>query len=284
MDFDLEMLKYSLNLKKYNPNQKHFSHKPHASLSLMGVHVQTDQDGFRHHTQKGNNHSAKGHIMFLGDSLTFGWGVPHSLTFAGRSADWLSGKSHIINAGHCNTNTEQQIKILESWLAGHSLQQLFLFYFINDIEPTPLKLGPTFWDYSFFLSLLRSKTKRLLTQENFKSYYSRLYSQDHLNNLEGHFKKLKSLSETHHFRIKVFLLPDLHDLKNQPFQREHQLVQNILKDLDIENRDLTPVFRHIEDSRALWVAPNDAHPNAEGHEIIFNSIKKHLPSESETLH
>ena len=69
------MTKYAMNLKKdsNNPLIGH-EHRPNKSMELMDVMVDINSDGLRDKEYPVEK-SDKKRIIFLGDSLTFGWGV-----------------------------------------------------------------------------------------------------------------------------------------------------------------------------------------------------------------
>ena len=64
------------------------------------------------------------------------------------------------------------------------------------------------------------------------------------------------------------MLPELHDLVEYPFSAEYAKVADFLRKNDIAVLDLTDSFAGYEDAEGLWVAPDDAHPNALAHKMI----------------
>ena len=68
--------------------------------------------------------------------------------------------------------------------------------------------------------------------------------------------------------LQVVMLPELHDLENYPFTAEYAKVENFLRDNGIPVIDLTHSFAGYDDPAGLWVAPDDAHPNALAHRMI----------------
>jgi hypothetical protein len=64
------------------------------------------------------------------------------------------------------------------------------------------------------------------------------------------------------------MLPELHNLVEYPFAAEYAKVSDFLGANNIAVTDLTDSFAGYEDAVGLWVAPDDAHPNALAHKMI----------------
>ena len=79
---------------------------------------------------------------------------------------------------------------------------------------------------------------------------------------------LKNTCEEKGIDLRVIILPELHNPKDYPFKKEHDTVIRFLSDRQIHYRDLLPYFKNVDDPESLWVAPDDAHPNARGHRLI----------------
>ncbi len=72
------------------------------------------------------------------------------------------------------------------------------------------------------------------------------------------------------------LLPELHDPARQPFAEQHAKVMAFLARNGIEALDVTPAFKDVTEPLKLWVAPDDAHPNADAHAIIAKAVEPFL--------
>ena len=64
------------------------------------------------------------------------------------------------------------------------------------------------------------------------------------------------------------MIPELHNLVEYPFAPEYDKVRTFLESNDIEVIDLTESFAGYADAPGLWVAMDDAHPNALAHKMI----------------
>ena len=279
--YDVEMTRYATELKieAQNPRIGHL-HRPNASLKLMGVDVKTNSEGFRddEYTKARNS---KTRIIFLGDSLTFGWGVEKEETFESLLESHLSRNipTEIINFCHGNYNTDQEVNLFAEKGLQYKPDKVVLFYFINDAEPTPVKSRWAFLGYFRSVTLVWSRYKaiasRISGHFSYKHYYSDLYSESRpaWSATKLALEHLKGICDDSGIKVQVVLLPELHELVNYPFLREHKMLTDVLTRLGIPYLDLVSRFRDVRNPRSLWVAPDDAHPNSKAHRMIAEFSK-----------
>ena len=117
LDFSMEMWKYAAQLKHPVDNpQLSFAHAPNRSAFLMGVPVSINSHGLRDREYSEMRPADTCRIVMLGDSTTFGWGVPIEQTVAKileRDLNRLAapGYDHFetLNAGVGNYGTVQEL-------------------------------------------------------------------------------------------------------------------------------------------------------------------------------
>jgi lysophospholipase L1-like esterase len=282
--YDVEMSRYALALKLDSPNPRiGHHHRSGAEARLMGVSVRTNADGFRddeYPVAKGDRRR----IVFLGDSLTLGWGVEKEETFEHLLEAGLNAvaPTEIINLGVGNYNTTQEVALFVEKGLKYRPDQVVLFYFINDAEPVPRKSRfPGLGHYrivTFYWSRLKALKARFSPTAGFQEYYAALYrdgSQGWAHSRDA-LLELKELSRAHGFDLRVVLLPELHELADYPFTREHGLVATFLRSEGIPVLDLAPRFRDELEPQALWVSRDDAHPNARAHRLIAEHTQAFL--------
>jgi lysophospholipase L1-like esterase len=279
--YDIEMTRYALNLKtrSENPLIGHV-HKPNSSMRLMNVMVDINSDGLRDKEYPVSKDD-KYRIVFLGDSLTFGWGVEQQDTFQYILEERLNDQFpvEIINFGTGNYNTEQEVHLFFDKGLKYKPDKVVVFYFINDAEVTPEK--STFWflGYSEFISFYWSRINIMLNNyfpsTNFKEYYSALYdeNQEGWKRSKKAFLDLKNVCQKEGIQLQVVLLPELHDTKNKVFKDVYDQVSTFLKNNDIEYVNLADLFENQENEMDLWVNYDDAHPNKLAHKKIAESIE-----------
>ena len=274
--YDVEMSRYALTLKVDSPDPRvGHHHRPSSEATLMGVRVRTNADGFRDDevpVEKG----ARRRIVFLGDSLTLGWGVAKEDTFEHRLEAALDARepTEILNLGVGNYNTTQEVHLFLAKGAKYDPDDVVLFYFINDAEPVPQTsrfpgLG-RLRVVTFFWSRIKALRARLSESVGFREYYASLYAEDSEGWARSReaFRTLQEASREQGFRLKVVLLPELHELRDYPFTAEHARVAGFLRELGVPVLDLAPLFRDEDDPQSLWVSRDDAHPNARAHARI----------------
>lgn len=274
--YDIEMTRYAMDIKIESPNPLigHI-HRSNSEARLMGVPVKINSDGFRddeYPIERSNNHR----LVFLGDSLTFGWGVEKSKTFEAILEAELSKArpTEIINLGTGNYNTEQEVALFFEKGMKYRPDEVVVFYFINDAEPTAGKSAWQFLGYSRLVTFFWSRFKIAVTKfgqsKSFRDYYAELYT----DNQPGWIAAKRALIALrdacleNRVALRVILLPELHVLDPYAFAGEHKKIMTFLKDSNIEAYDLAPQFGQEKDPMHLWVAPDDAHPNDIAHAMI----------------
>lgn len=281
--YDIEMTRYSLELKaEKKDSDVGYLHKPSSKAHLMGVDVEINSKGLRSkeftELPEPNTHR----ILFLGDSLTFGWGVKEEETFARRLETSLSKEQavEIINAGHGNYNSTQEANYFFKYAQNWKPNQVVLFYFINDAEEMQLS---TKWDFlshsrlvSLFWSAYRSSGLGGAGKgQSFVDYYANLYKNSGWEKSKESIKKLASYCAETGLTFQVVILPELHQLNPYLFEKEHELISRFLTDNKISHKDLTEEFKSvgIKNTRELWVSEDDAHPNGKAQEMIAKFTK-----------
>jgi lysophospholipase L1-like esterase len=274
--YDVEMSRYAAEVKEKadNPAIGHV-HRANAEAHLMGVDVSINSDGFRdqeYPVERTNNYR----IVVLGDSLTFGWGVERDATYEYLLEGMLSETrpTEMINTGHGNYNTAQQVALFKERGLKYNPDKVVVFYFINDAEVTPVRSKWTWISRLRSVTFLWSRLRGLLSRgdsgQTFESFYSDLYEDDQPGfiTMKDAFIELRGITEQRGIELQVIMIPELHNLVEYPFAPEYDKVRGFLEDNDIGVIDLTESFAGYEDAAGLWVALDDAHPNALAHKMI----------------
>jgi lysophospholipase L1-like esterase len=274
--YDVEMSRYAAEVKEKadNPAIGHV-HIPNAEAYLMGVDVNINSDGFRDQEYPVER-TNKYRIVVLGDSLTFGWGVEQDKTYEHLLEEMLSESrpTEMINTGHGNYNTSQQVALFKEKGLKYNPDKVVVFYFINDAEVTPVR-SDWLWvsrlrSVTFLWSRMRGLLSRGSSGQTFESFYSDLYEDDQPGfiAMKDAFIDLRGITEQRGIELQVIMIPELHNLVEYPFAPEYEKVRSFLESNDIAVMDLTESFAGYEDPAGLWVALDDAHPNAKAHKMI----------------
>lgn len=278
--YDIEMTRYAMSVKQDSENQKiGHVHKPGVEMELMDVNVSINSDGLRdkeYPVERGSEYR----IVFLGDSLTFGWGVEIEDTFQYILEEELSKSSptEVINFGTGNYNTEQEVNLFFDKGVKYDPDKVVLFYFINDAEVTPEKSGLWFLGYShlisFYWSRINSLMNNLMADKSFAEYYNALYNDDQpgWQNAQKAILELRDYTKENGIALQVVLLPELHDTDNVIFKGVYDKISLFLEKSSIDYMSLAGLFKGQEDMIELWVSYDDAHPNDIAHGEIAGSL------------
>ena len=274
--YDMEMSRYARDLKlaSSDPRIAHV-HKPNASARLMGVDVRTNSDGLRdreYPVERNGNYR----VIFLGDSQTLGWGVRQEESFESLMEEEINKRAptEIINFGIGNYNAEQETYLFIEKGLKYRPDQVAVFYTVNDPEPTPQVRHWSLLEESELLSFYWSRVRGLMfhfaAAENYRDYYASLYRPDQpgWETWKKSIVLLKQICQDRGIKLQVVMLPEPHQLRDYPFEKEYAAVSDFLRANGIEHLDLTPFFKDEAEPARLWVAPDDGHPNAVGHRLI----------------
>jgi len=287
--YDIEMTRYAMSVKEDSENPKiGHVHKPGSEKELMDVNVSINSDGLRdkeYSPEKGDAYR----MIFLGDSLTFGWGVEIEDTFQYVLEEELGKTSptEIINFGTGNYNTEQEVNLFFDKGIKYDPDKVVLFYFINDAEVTPEKSGLWFLGYShlisFYWSRINSLMNNIVAAKSFEEYYSTLYQEEQEGwvNSKNALIELRDYCRENGIALQVVLLPELHDTDNLIFTQVYDRISNFLEENGIDYMSLVKLFKAHGNEIELWVSFDDAHPNGLAHGKIAESLVEFI-SKKET--
>ncbi len=143
-----------INMKRYRldlcvarlDSVRLFAHHPDQVMELAGWEIRTDSRGFRGPERLIPKPVNTKRMVFVGDSVTFGWGVDLEDTFVHMIGEELSargaGKWETVNAGHLFHDTTQERGVLEEDGLAYEPDVVFLVYVANDIHLTSQLLKP----------------------------------------------------------------------------------------------------------------------------------------------
>jgi lysophospholipase L1-like esterase len=289
MQFDLEMWRYSRDVKRQSahPAIGH-EHHPNARAHLMGVEVAISSQGLRDREFAAVPPPGRTRILMLGDSLTFGWGVPAERTYAKRLEQMLRQAGHdveVINAGVGNYNTEMQVAYFLERGVRFEPHYVVLNYFINDAEPTPRYESSFLARHSRAYVYFASRVDAALRQANvakltdWQSYYASLYQDPQgLARVAAAVERLAQRCREQGIRLFVANYPELRNPANYPFAEIDRSIQRIAAANQLRYVGLLPAVRDLEPS-SLWVTRPDPHPSSVAHEAFAKELFRFFDAE-----
>lgn len=290
--YDLEMHKYAIELKREsNTSGLIHEHIPNAKSKLMNVGFNINSMGFRDDEISIEKKPNQYRIMVLGCSNTVGWGVEQENVFTTLIENELNKTKfpveyQVINAGVGNYNTHLESIQLKERVYNLNPDLVILHYYINDAEIISDEIVGIIIKNSFLFSFLKNRLKYLKFNRDYKDigmYYRQLYQPNSKGWISAQHSILdiKELCSINDINFMVALQPDLHNISIESEQFKcHKIVTSFLIDSKINHLDLIEFYRknNPEDLKTLWVHPDDAHPNNEGHRIIFEALSPVLDS------
>jgi lysophospholipase L1-like esterase len=293
-DFSMEMWKYAVQMKQPVANPKlSFAHRPNSHAFLMGVDVQINSQGLRDYEYSSTKPAGEYRIMLLGDSTTFGWGVPLNETAAkilerNLNAKHLPGYDHVevLNAGVGNYDTVQEVTYYQIRGRVFNPDLVVLVYFINDPEPVPIERKGFLVDSSYLIAFSVNRfdgvLRRIGTRPDWNKYYSSLYDDNRpgLQACKAALVDLASTAQRENTRLLVAILPELHQINdNYPFTAAHQKIKDVLASENAPVLDLIDGLRNHGPETTLWVTPLDDHPNGKANTLVATQIQDWILNE-----
>ena len=282
-NYDIEMWRYAKLLKMSVNDARSHVHIPNSSARIMGAEVNINSHGLRDREYGYEKPAGVTRILLVGDSLTFGFGVPKEDIFAKiierKLNETGTGTYEVINGGVGNYNTEQELAFFTTEGIKYHPDLVILGWYINDAEPTQ-KYPETFLaQYSIAYVFVESMFNRFraLTESdrNYDDYYRALYSPE---GWAAYQKKLVAFNNAvikSGARLSVVLLPELHVLSPYPFADIHANVASLFTQNGVQVLDTVSAFKDVIPSD-MWVARDDVHPNSRAHAIIADRMLEYL--------
>jgi lysophospholipase L1-like esterase len=293
-DFSMEMWKYAVQLKRPVPNPKlSFAHQPNGHAFLMGVDVKINSQGLRDYEYSLTKPAGVYRIMLLGDSTTFGWGVPVNETTAKILEQNLNAKHlpgydqvEVLNAGVGNYDTVQEVTYYETRGQAFHPDLVVLVYFINDPEPVPVERKGFLVDSSYLIAFSVNRfdgvLRRIGTRPDWSKYYSSLYDDNRpgFQACKAALVDLAAATQREHTKLLVAILPELHQINNSyPFAAAHHKIKDVLAAEHAPVLDLIDGLRNHGPESTLWVTPLDDHPNGKANTLVAVQIQDWILSE-----
>lgn len=286
--YDVEMWRYAREIKTLSsiPGVVE-EQRPDASARLMGVRVRTDSHGFRRPDDATEQARRPGRrvAVAVGDSMTFGWGVPEGQTFSDQLERRLSeacpaagGRPVTVhNAGIGNSNTAMELARYRALIRPLHPDWVILAFVFNDAEPDPVPgTSPLLWHSALasfgYARLLRMSAPRL---DDYRGYYVDLFRDDRpgWRRAREALRSFGALLEADRVSATLLLIPELHDPHDPDIAEAFSRVAAIARRSGFEVIDSTPEFPPGPGTR-YWVGSEDAHPNAAAQALYARALAR----------
>lgn len=290
--YDVEMWRYARELKVsgLTPGLR-FEHRPNARAHLMGVDVAINADGLRQADTPPKKPAGTVRVAVVGDSITFGWGVPQQETYPQRLEHLLNQQRplgpqvdfEVINFGVGNYTADDVAAMLQHKAIGYEPDLVVYGAFINDAEsPREITGGSSLLRHSLAAVLvwgrLDSLWRQLGLRDDYRAYYLGLYRQGSEGQVRvrAALQTMASLCRRARVPLVVALLPELHGPAGDPFAEVRQFYREAATGIGARFVDLQTSLPD-NDRQRYWVSADDAHPNAEACDHFARAIVRQTP-------
>jgi lysophospholipase L1-like esterase len=277
-NYDIEMWRYAKELKFASPDEVlGHEHVKNDSALLQSVTIRTNEWGLRGGPVRRPEPARR--ILFLGGSITLGWGVAEDDTVSARVEKALHADGQdveVLNGGVGNYNAERYVERFLLRLTELKPTDIVVQYFLRDAE----KLDPGGGNFLLRNSELAvtmwiagSRIFGKLGEQSLIDHYTSVYreSEPGYQSMLASLQKLADYAHQHNIRLFLAMTPDVHNLNPYPFAFIHERMHKIANDLGYTYVDLLPAFGTLSPEQ-VWAMPGDPHPNALGHELMAKAI------------
>ena len=272
-NYDIEMWRYAKELKVSDPILGH-KHVADKSSVLQNVAIELNSERMRSEEID----SSKKSILFIGSSISLGWGVEFNQSYPQIIQDNLTKDSlnfQVLNGSVGNYNTYRYVNNFLSNQKGIKPDYLVVNYFINDSETLPIGKSNWLIKNSQLCATLSLTLKKMFSKkgQNLKEYYKNLYSDENKGFIEmkESLHNLSKYGKENNLPIFLVVIPDIHFLEDYPFKRINEKMKSISNEFNFMYFDLLPSLEGLafED---LQIIEGDSHPNSLGHQKISESL------------
>jgi hypothetical protein len=236
------------------------------------------------------------HVCFVGDSFTFGHGVPDvSDRFSNRIRAALDeaqpGRFVVSNLADAGTDLHWiELLLGELFQDGCRLDTVVYVICLNDIETFHEardefykelgSRGPRFFLFrdTYFFNLLYVRLVQFGRPE-IRDYYSFVrdyYAGEPWARMQRKLEQVRRLCERNGAELRVVVFPFLHNLGPEyDFGEAHGKIAAYCRDAGVPVLDLEPVLAPYV-SEGLTVSRFDAHPNERAHELAAEAVRARL--------
>lgn len=248
--------------------------KPNRRWIHYGVPVETNSRGFRGREYSQEKPPGTIRIIGVGDSVMFGWRVRANASYMSLLEGRLTGSGgptvEVLNFGVPGYNTIQEAGLFREKGLRFEPDILLINYVPNDWQaPLYLKNPKDNNDL-----ILRSELVRFLSRR----LHRNVEKDDNLRHprLAGGIAALDALGRIaaeHHVKVVLFIYPEGIEPESETRLKATAATNGFIwVDMDTAVRE----YYHAHPTkgrRDLWVAPDDGHPNEEGHRLIADTLE-----------
>ena len=256
--------------------------------------------GLRGHDLPADKSASTTRILLLGDSFTFGSGVPNDADiFAARlelklNAQLAGGGSsvEVLNGGIPGSQTGDWVDLLQKVGDSYQPDVIIIVFFLRDGTLTSSMgsfFGPirdhivaqnqvsALYQSVYLYRLVKDFQDRSLISDSYTQAMNESYFGDRQQTQEWriaqtNLRSMKMMGEGIHAKVGLIIFPVLADFSDRyPFQTIVDEVSRFGRDSQLPTLNLLPAFKG-RNASDLWVSALNQHPNPAGHELAANAM------------
>lgn len=277
-NYDIEMWRYARELKAPSDIAVlGHEHIPGRRALLQNVDIRINNHGLRGPPVQSKSGGRR--ILFLGSSITLGWGVDEPQIATSRIAEMFrrdSQEVEVLNAGIGNYNTARYVELYLTRLANLEPTDIVIHYFVNDAEELLPGGGNFILRHSQLAVTLWSAFHRVFGstgEAGLEAHYRAVYepSAAGYQAMLAALRRLAVHARARGARVILAVQPDVHNLENYRLGFIHERMAEVAAELGVTYVNLYPAFADQKASR-IWAMSGDPHPNAFGHQLIAEAL------------
>ena len=276
-----------------NDNDEVIYLRPNKKGLIFGEEVFTDSYGFRV-PSKNFKYLYTENIFILGDSVAFGNGIKEEYTFVGLLRKKFDN-INFVNSSVPGYQMKDQINIIKKSKEFKNINSILYFFTLNDVysssnivDITSKKISNDTFNLTKIKLLddlnkfLRNKSYLYLFLKGVgtdpsKRWFNALHANyENLdpNVIKDNFKFLDNFSKNIGTNLIVILLPYEYQTRNcnENILKPQKKVIKILKDLNIDTKDLTYKFCNDKKSKKNFLKFDPMHLSKNGHKLVYNNL------------
>ena len=270
-----------------------------SGITFYPKYYTTNSFGFRDREFSLDKPANTKRILVLGDSFTFGMGLKDGKTAYPKVLERLLNQSStqekydVINAGKKGYNTSQELYLLKKDGLVLSPDMVLLGYYLNDTEPSDLKISVLGKEPGFFKNIDKFLCQRFFSWyiirtkklPNFKKlnkdYNDYITSESVLRQHEKSFAEMVQLLENKQIPLFVVIIPPCcYQTGNNGFtEKSLAHIRKLSNKYNLPTLDLSPVMDDLSQKhpcKNLVAGKYDSHPSELVHEVYAQHIHSFL--------
>ena len=285
-------------------NNKHLLYEllPKSKARVEGIEYEINAFGFRDKKYRERKVHEK-RIIFVGDSLTFGWNLTLKDTYHKQLETLMTARGHSVDVfgmGVVGYNTVQEYFLINNNIARFSPDMVILQVCPNDFERTlSIRISPDeknfaltpYYDFSIPYVFKKGSSSQFLMRHshfyrflNLKLSWLKKKRDKDYNPMDVfllgeeksvlHLKRIKKYLDRNGIPLSVIIFPFRQIEGNYIYSSLHERVHELLEEMDIPYFDLFEDFNRKFKDVDIWV--DRLHPNAEGNEAAAQKLYEFL--------